>query len=162
MNFKTLRILLPIIACAVPLLVQAQAPNPKIWEPLRHQVYYNKKMITKAPDVLLVWTYQAATEESRRKRIEACRVYDVEKSAKYKDFHHETVLWEIDCANRRLRIGEIIDFDAGGKVLDRSRYEAADWERIFSGTGGEALYQKACFPQAKSPKKKKETFGRGK
>ncbi|MBP7765563.1 MAG: hypothetical protein KA113_10320 [Syntrophaceae bacterium] len=162
MNFKTLRILLPIIASAVPLLVQAQAPNPKIWEPLRHQVYYNKKILTKAPDRLLVWTYRAATEESRRKRIEASGSYDVEKSVKYKDFHHETVLWEIDCANRRLRIEEIIDFDSSGKVLDRSRYEPAVWERIFPGTGGEALYQKACFPQAKSPKKENKPLGRRK
>ncbi|NLX52527.1 MAG: hypothetical protein GXY72_10570 [Deltaproteobacteria bacterium] len=155
MNCKVLRMLLPVIVLALPALAPAQAPNPKIWEPLRHPFYYNKKIITKAPDTLLVWTYRAATDESRTQRMEAVRVDDVEKSLKYKNFHHETVLWEIDCAKHRFRIEEIIDFDVSGKVLDRSRYETAGWERIIPGTGGEALYQKSCFPRPQSKKKKK-------
>jgi len=132
----------------------ADQPDPKIWEPLQWNVFYNKKMITKSPGMLLVWTYKAITEEARGKRIEEVGKYDPEKSIPYKEYHHETVLWEMDCANRLIRTEEIIDFDKHGKVLDRHQYDRPEWVNIIPKSGAKRLYQNACFRVKKQPRKK--------
>lgn len=133
----------------------SQPPNPRIWMPLGTHYYYNKTIITKAPDILLVWTYKEVTNDFHLDRIEELKAYDPEKSLKYNEFHHETVLWEIDCKQRRIRMEEFIDFDKNGQVLDRYRYDNTGWEPVYPKTGGEKLYSKACFPQPDPPKKKK-------
>jgi hypothetical protein len=48
----------------------AEQPNPEIWEPLQYNSFYNKKLITKSPGILLVWTYRFITEDARANRIE--------------------------------------------------------------------------------------------
>jgi len=150
--------LLAIGTFAFPSLCFSEEPNPKIWEPLGYNSYYNKTMITKSPGVLLVWTYKTATGDSREKRMAEVKNYDPEKSAGYQSYHHVCFLWEIDCRNRQIMMKEFIDFDGMGKVLDRYRYDAGDWERIIPGSGGERLYQIACLPrEKKSPQKKKQS-----
>lgn len=133
----------------------SQQPNPKIWEPLGHHSYYNKKIITKAPDLLLVWTYQTVTDDTREKRVEEVRKYDLEKSVKYRNYHHETVLWEMDCKNKRIMMQEFIDFDGNGKVIDRYRYNNSEGVGIIRNSGGDQLYQNVCLPPKKPSKKKK-------
>lgn len=133
----------------------SEPPNPRRWVPLSHHYYYNKTMITKAPDILLVWTYKTVTDDFRLGRIEELKTYDPEKSIKYSDFHHETVLWEIDCKQRRIRLEEMIDFDSQGQILDRYRYDNTGWQPIYPKTGGDTLYSKVCFPQSDPSKKKK-------
>ncbi len=132
----------------------AEPPNPKIWEPLQYHLFYNKKMITKSPGILLVWTYKTITDDARENRIEEVKKYNPEKSIKYKKYHHETVLWEINCANRLIRMEEIIDFDKNGKVLDRHQYDHSEWASIIPKSGSERLYQNACRPLQKQPPKK--------
>ena len=132
----------------------SEQPNPKIWAPLGSHSYYNKKIITKSPDILLVWTYKAMTDDAGRKRVEEVKKYDLEKSIKYKNYHHEAVLWEMDCKNRRIMLKEIIDFDKRGTVLDRYRYDPSLWESIIPGSGGERLYQNVCISRKKPSEKK--------
>ncbi|HOD64012.1 MAG TPA: hypothetical protein PKO04_07105 [Smithellaceae bacterium] len=132
----------------------AEPPNPKIWEPLQYNSFYNKKIITKSPGILLVWTYRTITDEARENRIEEVKRYAPEKSIKYKQYHHETVLWEMNCANRRIRMEEIIDFDKNGKVLDRHQYDHPEWVSIIPKSGAERLYQNVCVRlKTQSPKK---------
>ena len=132
----------------------AEQPNPKIWEPLQYNSFYNKKIITKSPGILLVWTYRTITDEARENRIEEVKKYAPEKSIKYKEYHHETVLWEMNCANRLIRMEEIIDFDKNGKVLDRHQYDPREWVSIIPKSGGERLYQNVCVRlKTQSPKK---------
>jgi len=47
----------------------------------------------------------------------------LEKSIKYQNYHHEAVLWEMDCPNKRIMMKEFIDFDKTVKVLDRYRFD---------------------------------------
>jgi hypothetical protein len=148
-------ILLLTMIIAFPSLCFSVEPNPKIWEPLGYNYYYNKKIIKKTPDLPLVWTYKTIADDAREKRIEEVKKHDLEKSIKYQSYHHEAVLWEIDCQNKWVRTKEFIDFDRNGMVLDRYRYDSSEWERIIPGSGGERLYQNVCFPQKIPPKKKK-------
>ena len=158
--FKILQISLLVIFLLFPSIGFSQPPNPKVWEPLGYQSYYNKKMITVAPDMLLVWTYKAVSDDVREKRVEEVKKYDVEKSIKYKAYHHECFLWQVDCKNKRIMTKEFIDFDREGKVIDRYRFHDSQWESIIPSSGGERLYQNACLPpkqsKAKKPSKKKK------
>ena len=154
-KFQFRFMLLMMILVSLPSICFAEQPNPKIWEPLQYNSYYNKKIITKSPDILLVWTYKTMTSDARERRIEEVKKYDLEKSIKYQNYHHETVLWNIDCKNRLIMMEELIDFDKNGKVLDRYRYNHSEWESIMPNSGGERLYQNACITPQKPSKKKK-------
>lgn len=133
----------------------ADSPNPRIWEPLGNHFYYNKKIITKAPGFYLIWTYKTVSDEVRAKTMEDVKSYDPAKSEKYRDYHHATVLWAVDCHQKLIRTEEFIDFDRNGKVIDRLRSDPSPWVRIISKTGGDRLYQKACLPPQETVKKKK-------
>lgn len=154
-KFQLLFILLMMIIVSLPSICFSEQPNPKIWAPFKYNSYYNKKIITKSPDVLLVWTYKTMTDDTRKKRVEEVKKYDLEKSIKYQNYHHETVLWNIDCKNKLILMEEFIDFDKNGKVLDRYRYNNSEWESIMPNSGGERLYQNACITPQKPSKKKK-------
>jgi len=133
----------------------ADSPDPKIWEPLNNSFYYNKKMITRSPGLLLVWTYKMIPNDLREKTVDDLKKSDPDKSIKYRAYHHETVLWEIDCPEKRMRTEEFIDFDREGKIIDRYRTNPSEWMTVFPKTGGESLYKKACLPQQEPVKKKK-------
>lgn len=154
MIFKCLLISLFVIFLSFPIIGFSQPPNPKIWEPLGYQSYYNKKIITVAPDLLLVWTYKTVTNDVREKKVEEVKKYDVEKSVKYKAYHHECFLWEIDCRNKKMVTKEFIDFDKDGKVIDRYKFDNSEWESIVPASGADRLYQNACLPP-KPPRAKK-------
>ena len=133
----------------------ADPPDPKIWQPLNNYFFYNKKMIVKSPGVLLVWTYKTIPGDIRQKTVDDINKTDPDKSMRYKDYHHATILWEIDCSQKLIRTEEFIDFDTNGKVIDRYRNPSTEWNNIFPKTGVEALYQKVCLPQKEPVKKKK-------
>lgn len=148
-------VLLTIIFFSFPLTCFSARPNPKLWQPLENNSYYNIKIITKSPDIRLVWTYKTITDDDRKKRIEEVSKYNLEKSIAYQDYHHETILWNMDCKNRLIMMDEFIDFDKYGKVLDRYRYLNGEWNRIVPCSKGDRLYQNVCVIQKKPPKKKK-------
>jgi len=145
--------LLTIIFLAFPPNCLSEQPDPKIWDYVGYNFNYNKKIIKKSPDLPLVWSYMTITDDVREKRVEEVKKYDPEKSIKYKDYHHEVVLWEIDCNKRLLRMKEYIDFDKNGKVIDRYKYNDSGWDSILSKSRGETLYKKACVPPKTSQKK---------
>jgi len=145
--------LLMIIFLAFPPTCLSEQPDPKIWDYVGYNFYYNKKIIKKSPDLPLVWSYMTITDDIREKRVEEVKKYDPEKSIKYKDYHHEVVLWEIDCNKRSFRMKEYIDFDKNGKVIDRYKYNDSEWDSIISKSRGETLYKKACGPRKTSQKK---------
>jgi len=155
MKFKVFLVILVLFVSLCPSAWCADRPNPKVWEPLNNYFYYNKKVITKSPGVLLVWTYKTVPDDIRDKMVEDVKKTDPEKSIKYGGYHHETVLWEIDCNEKQIRAEEFIDFDRDGKVLDRYRGHTSEWNRVFPKTGGETLYRKACLPQKEPVKKKR-------
>jgi hypothetical protein len=154
MKFKILRISLLIIAFSFPSLCFSEQPNPKIWKSLEYNSYYNIKIITTSSNTKLVWAYKTVTNAARENRIEEVKKYDLERSIKYQQYHHEAVLWEIDCKKRLRRVKDIIDFDKDEKVLDRYRYNNNEWESIIPNTRGELLYQQVCVTQKKPLKKK--------
>ncbi len=141
-----------IVIFSLSAVCRADEPNPAIWKPLKNSFYYNKKIITKAPGIVLVWTYKTITDRARAKIIEDVKKYDPEKAVRYQDYDHETALWEIDCHAKLVRTEEFIDFDKSGKVLERYRTNPSDWVGINPKTGADHLYQKACFPQKEPPK----------
>ncbi|MRR17486.1 MAG: hypothetical protein EG826_13620 [Deltaproteobacteria bacterium] len=164
-KFQVCVAVLTILIVSFPFMCYPEAPNPKVWEPMGRQVYYNKKIITQASGRLLVWTYRTVTNENRVGRIEEVKKYDPEKSISYQRYHHECFLWEIDCANRRIKTKEYIDFDGDGKAIDRYRYDGGEWESVIAGSGAERLYQKACTPpgtQTPQKKKPKRPYGKRK
>ena len=132
----------------------AEQPNPKIWLPLEYNSYYNIKVLTTSSNTKLVWAYKIVTNAVREKRVEEVKKYDLARSIKYRQYHHEAVLWEIDCKNRLWRLKDIIDFDKNEKVLDRYRYNNSEWESIIPNSRGELLYQKICIIQKKPLNKK--------
>lgn len=152
---RFLFIILPMIICVFPSIVLSGQLDPKIWEPLGYNSYYNKKIIRKPPDNLLVWTYQTVNDDIIKRRIEGAKNYDFDKAAKYKDYHHEVVLREIDCGKRLIRMKEFIDFDKSGNIIDRYKYSNSEWDGIIPQSRGEALYQKICLPPEKPLKRKK-------
>jgi hypothetical protein len=145
MRFKILGISLLIIVFSFPSLCFSEKPNPKIWKSLEYNSYYNIKIITTSSNTLLVWTYNTITDDARQKRIEEVKKYDLERSTKYQKYHHEVVLWEIDCKTRLWRLKDIVDFDNNEKVLDRYRYDNSGWESIIPKSRVELLYKKICI-----------------
>jgi hypothetical protein len=95
------------------------------------------------------------TDDDREKRVEEVKKYDLEKSIKYQNYHHEAVLWEIDCKSKLIIMREFIDFDKSAKVLDRYRYDHSEWISIMPNSKGERLYQNVCVTR-KIPSKKKK------
>jgi hypothetical protein len=154
MKFKTLWVFLIIMVFSFPAVCFSEKPNPKIWKPLEYNSYYNIKIITTSADSLLVWTYKTVMNDAREKRIEEVKKYDLERSIKYRQYHHEAVLWEIDCKKKLWRLKDIIDFDNDEKVLDRYTYNNSEWESIIPKSMMDALYQKVCVTP-KIPLKKK-------
>ena len=143
-----------IIVFSFPSLCFAEQPNPKIWKSLEYNSYYNIKILTTASNTILVWTYKTVTDDTREKRIEEVKKYDLERSIKYQQYHHEVVLWEIDCKKKLWKVKDIIDFDKNEKVLDRYRYNNSEWDSIIPNSRGGLLYQQVCVPQKRSLKKK--------
>jgi hypothetical protein len=143
-----------IIISYSPAICFSEQPNPKIWKSLEYNSYYNIKIITTASDTKLVWTYKAATNITRDKRIEEVKRYDLERSIQYQQYSHEVILWEIDCKNRLWRLKDIIDFNKDEKVLDRYSFNNSGWEGIIPNSMIDLLYQKICVTP-KIPLKKK-------
>ncbi len=154
MKFKILRISLLIIVFSFPSLCFSEKPNPKIWKSLEYNSYYNIKIITTSSNTKLVWVYKIVTDDTRKKRIEEVKKYDLERSIKYKQYQHEAVLWEIDCKKRLWRLKDIIDFDNNEKVLDRYRHDNSEWESIMPNSRGGLLHQKICVIEKKPLNKK--------
>ncbi len=153
-KIQQLFILFTIIVLLVPSICFPEQPNPKIWEYLGYNSYYNKKIIRNPTDIPLVWTYKIITDDTREKTIEKVKKYDLDKSLKYKDYHHDVLLWEIDCNKRLIRVRDYIEFDKNETVLNRYRYNNNEWDSIIPSSRGEALYKKVCVPQSKPLKKK--------
>ena len=156
-KFHFLFIGLLAVTFLLPSLSFSEQPDPKIWEPLGYNSFYNKKIIKKLPGISLVWIYKTATEDVIQKRIEGTRRYDLDKSQKYKNYHHEVVLWELNCSKKIMRVREYIDFDKSGSVIDRYRYNNSEWDNIFPKSRGEVLYKKVCVIPAVPVKKEKKT-----
>jgi hypothetical protein len=155
MKFKIRWISLLIIVFSFPSLCFSEQPNPKIWKSLAYNSYYNIKILTTSSNTILVWAYKTVTDDARGKRIEEVKKYDLERSTKYQDYHHEVVLWEIDCTKRLWRAKDIIDFDKNEKVLDRYKYDNSEWDSIIPNSKGELLYRQVCVTQKKPLKQKK-------
>ncbi len=153
-NKSQLLFILTIIV-SFPSICFSEQPNPKIWESIGYNSYYNKKIIRKPSDIPLVWTYKIVTDDTREKTIEKVKKYDLDKSIKYKDYHHDVLLWEIDCNQRLLRVRDYIEFDKNEMVLNRYRYNDNEWDSIIPNSRGETLYKKVCVTQEKTLRKKK-------
>jgi hypothetical protein len=147
-------IFLTIIIFSCPSVCFPEQPDPKIWKPLEYNSYYNIKILTTSSNTKLVWTYKIVTYDTREKRIEEVKKYDLEKSIKYQHYHHEAILWEIDCTKRLWRLKKIIDFDDNEKALDHYIYDNREWDSIISMSRVELLYQKVCVTSKKPVKKK--------
>ena len=154
-KFHLLFILLTIIFFSLPSICFSEQPNPKIWKILEDNSYYNIKIITTSSNTLLVWIYKTVTDDTREKRIQEVKKYDLERSIKYQQYHHDVVLWEIDCEKRLWTLKDIIEFDNNEKVLERYKYNNSGWESIMPNSKGERLYNKVCVPQKEPLKKKK-------
>ena len=154
MKLKLLRIAIVITVCLLPSLCFSQQPNPKIWKPLEYNSYYNVKIINTAADTKLVWIYKTVANDVRKKRMLEIKKYDPERAARYGQYHHEVILWEIDCKRKIWRPKDIIDFDNYEIVLDRYRYNDSEWDSVAPNSIGELLYQNIC-PAQKSLGQKK-------
>ena len=154
MKRKIFWFLVTMIITYSPAICFSEQPNPKIRNPLEFNSYYNIKIITTASDTKLVWTYKAATNAARDKRIEEVKRYDSERSIQYQQYSHEVILWEIDCKNKQWKLKDIIDFNKDEKVLDRYSFNNGAWEGIIPNSMMDLLYHKVCVTP-KIPLKKK-------
>jgi hypothetical protein len=154
-KFQLPLILLTIIIASFPSICFSEPPNPKIWKYLGYNSYYNIKILRITPDIPLVWTYKIVTDDAREKTIEKVKKYDLDKSIKYKDYHHDGLLWEIDCKQRLIRVRDYIEFDKNDIVLNRYRFNNNEWDSIVTNSMGDKLYNKVCVAQEKPVKKRK-------
>lgn len=147
--------LLVFAVVSFPAICFSEKPDSKTWEPIGNDTYINKKIMKKSPDFPLIWTYKTVTNDVRQKRVDSVKMYDPEKSVRYKTYHHDVVLWEIDCNKKLLRVKEYIDFDAEGKIIDRYKYGNNEWGSIAPQSMGEILHKKACPVRNETLRKKK-------
>ncbi|PKN67413.1 MAG: hypothetical protein CVU52_10480 [Deltaproteobacteria bacterium HGW-Deltaproteobacteria-10] len=154
-NKSQLLLLLLTIIVSFPSICFSQQPDPKIWESLGYNSYYNKKILRITPDIPLVWTYKIVTADAREKAMEKVKKHDLAKSIKYKDYHHDALLWEIDCKQRLIRVRDYIEFDKNDTVLNRYRFNNNEWDGIVPDSMGDKLFKKVCMIQEKPLKKKK-------
>lgn len=150
-----LQLLFILMLVSFPLVCFSQ-PDSRIWKPLEYNYYYNKTVIRKPPDIPLVWTYKIITDDAREKRIDEIKKYDLDKSIKYQDYHHDVVLWEIDCNQRLQRVRDYIAFDKNEMVLERYKYNNNEWDSIITNSRGETLYKKVCIPEEQSLERRSE------
>ncbi|MGV8059718.1 MAG: surface-adhesin E family protein [Smithellaceae bacterium] len=154
-KFQLPLLLLMIVFLSFPSICFSEQPNPKIWKYFGYNSYYNIKILRITPGIPLVWTYKIVTDDTREKTIEKVKKYDLDKSIKYKDYHHDCLLWEIDCKQRLIRVKDYIEFDKNDIVLNRYRFNNNEWDSIVTNSMGDTLYNKVCVTQAKPVKKKK-------
>jgi hypothetical protein len=132
----------------------SEQPNPKVWEYLRSNVYYNKTNLTKSSNIISVWIYQTVTDDGRKLRREIEKKIDLENSKKYENYDHDIGLWNIDCKKRLYRNKKYVEYDDKGNVLYSDIDQNSKWDSIKPNNVWETLYDKVCVTPKKPLKKK--------
>lgn len=154
MKLKILWISILIIVFSFPSICFSERPDPKVWEYVGNNRYYNVTNLIKSSNIVYVWTYSVVDDDFRKKTIEEVKKEDLEKTIKFQNYDHIVSLNEIDCETKLTRINEVLDYDNKGNVLDHFKDNNSKWRSIQPGTVNDIFYQKLCFTPKKPSEKK--------
>jgi hypothetical protein len=153
-NFLSLLIVFfTMSVTSLPLICFSEQPDPKEWEHLSDNFYYNKTNLIKSSDTISVWTYRTIADDERKYLIEYFRESDLEKSKKYQNLDHQTMLLNIDCRKKLSKIEKLVNYDYKENVLYEETYKNSEWKSIIPESKLDETYNKICV----TPEKKDET-----
>lgn len=127
-----------------PSICFSEQPDPKVWEHLSDNFYYNKTNLIKSSDTISVWTYRIIAEDERKYLIEHFRESDLKKSKKYQNLDHQATLLDIDCRKKLSKIEKLVNYDGKGNVLYEETYKNSEWASIMPESKLEETYNKIC------------------
>jgi hypothetical protein len=128
-------------------------PDPKVWEHLSNNFYYNKTNLIKSSDTISVWTYRTIAEDERKYLIEHFRESDLKKSTKYQNLDHQVTLLDIDCRKKLSKIEKLVNYDDKENVLYEETYKNSEWTSIIPESKLDETYNKICV----TPEKQEQT-----
>jgi hypothetical protein len=136
-----------------PSICFSEQPDPKVWEHLSDNFYYNKTNLIKSSDTISVWTYRTIADDERNYLIEHFKESDLKKSTKYQNLDHQVMLLEIDCRKKLGKIEKLVNYDDKGNVLYEETYKNSEWTSIIPESKLEETYNKICV----TPERQEET-----
>jgi hypothetical protein len=139
-------------AMSSPAICFSEQPDPKVWEYLSDNFYYNKTNLIKSSDTISVWTYRTITDDERKYLIEHFRKSDLEKSKKYQSLDHQTMLLEIDCRKKLSKIEKLVNYNDKKNILYEETYKNSEWTDIIPESKLDETYKKICLTPEKQEK----------
>lgn len=127
-----------------PSICFSKQPDPKVWESLSDNFYYNKTNLIKSSDTISVWTYRTIADEERKYLIEHFRESDLGKSIKYQSLDHQVMLLDIDCRQKMSKIKKLANYDDQKNVLYEETYQNSEWTDITPESKLDEIYKKIC------------------
>jgi len=139
-------------AMTSPVLCFAEQPDSKVWEHLSNNFYYNKTNLIQTSDTVSVWTYRTITDDERKYLVEHFRKSDSEKSQKYQNLDHQTMLLDIDCRKKMSKIQKLANYDDKGNALYEETYTNSEWINIIPESKLDETFKKICATPEKQEK----------
>lgn len=138
---------------STPSICFSEQPDPKVWDHLSDNFYYNKTNLIKSSDTISVWTYRSITDGERKYLIEHFKESDLEKSKKYQNLDHQVMLLDIDCRKKLSNIKKLVNYDDKGNILYEETYKNSEWTDIIPESKLDETYKKICL----TPEKREKT-----
>ena len=113
---------------------------------MRDAVYFYKpEQIKKDGDVIKVWIKNVPANESTRLAVIE-RNTAIYKKTKFdfSDYSYALVLWNIDCAEQKIRIISLANYSRTGKVIAARDLEGRAWNNIVPDSLGEHFATVLC------------------
>lgn len=122
----------------------SEQPDPKVWQHLSDDFYYNKTNLMQSADDVSVWTYRTIADDERNYLIEHFRESDPGKSTQYRQLDHQTILLKMDCRNKQSKIAKLVNYDSNENILYEETYNNSEWTAIIPGSKPEEIYRNIC------------------
>jgi hypothetical protein len=135
-----------------PSICFSEQPDPKVWERLSDNFYYNKTNLVRSSGTISVWTYRTIADEERKYLIEHFRESDSEKSKKYQNIDHQTMLLDIDCRKKLSKIEKLVNYDDKDNKLYEETYTNSEWTDIIPESKLDETYNKLCVNRGNQEK----------
>jgi hypothetical protein len=146
-----------IIAAAVFLSFIAVAGQSRVegaeWVPIAKgemgtYAYDHESVKKESGDLVQVWAKVAYSEQGKKDVIGYQKKAGFNMTG-WEDLSSESMLWTIDCKEKKMRYSTIIFHDSKGEMLDQENPASPEWEPIKQGSTGSALYNVVCAKEEK-------------
>jgi len=129
---------------SIPSVCFSEQPDPRVWQLLSDNFYYNKTKLNKSSDIISVWTYRTIANEERKYLIEHFRESDLGKSIKYQSLDHQVMLIDIDCRQKMSKIKKLENYDDRKNVLYEETYQNSEWTEITPESKLDEIHKNIC------------------